>query len=180
MKRIISLCLILVFCFTLTACGDKGKKSELSVDVEYYANLGTMPECEYTLGGDIAEAESKLSTSVVDDQGEANYYSYESGNKTIMTDGTYCCCYETENAAAGITHIVKYGDSYGFTQGTISTVIRDAMAAAGFEAQERDARAGELFFIPGGTTLTVLQYDFKENTVLFVFQENALSASVIY
>ncbi len=180
MKRIVSVCLILVFCFSLAACGEKDKKGELSVDVEYFAKLGSMPECEYTLGGDVKEAEDKLSVSVVDDHGEANYYSYQSGDKTVMTDGTYCCCYETENSAAGITHIVKYGDSYGFAQGTVSTVIRDAMADAGFESQERDARAGELFFIPGGTTLTVLQYDFSENTVLFVFQENALSAAVIY
>ena len=180
MKKILSLCLVFCLFLTLAACGRNDKKGELSVDVEYYAKLGTMPECEYVLGGDVNETESALSTSVVDDHGEANYYSYESGNKTVMTDGTYCCCYETENVAAGITHIVKYGDSYGFKQGTVSTVIREAMADAGFDSEERDAREGELFFIPGGTTLTVLQYDIKENTVLFVFQENALSASVIY
>ena len=135
---------------------------------------------EYSLGDSIAETESALSTSNQDeDHGDYIFTNYEAGEHTVMSDGNICCCYETENKDKGITHIVQYGGVYGFNQGAVSTQIRDTLAAAGFEAQEREAKSGELFFIPGSAGLTVLQYDFEENTVLFVFQDHALSAGVV-
>ena len=54
------------------------------------------------------------------------------------------------------------------------------MSEMGFDATEREAKSGELFFLPASAGTTVLQYQIKENTVLFVFQEHALSATVIY
>lgn len=180
MKKILSLVLCIVFALSLTACSDKsGGGSEHSVDIEYYAKLGQISDLEYKLGDSVQDAKTVLSETL-DDHGESLYFDYTSGDYTVMSDGTVCCCYKTDDESAGVTHIVKYGDAYGFTVGAVSTQIRDTMSDMGYESQEREAKSDELFFLPASAGITVLEYQIKENTVLFVFQEHALSATVIY
>ena len=191
MKKILCLVFCIIFVLSLTACGGKeGKKNSHSIDVEYYANLGQINDVDYKLGDDVDETQKSLSAkyeSLQNGEGEfaeedeAFYYDFQSGEYTVMTDGNVSCAYATEDKDSGITHIVKYGDAYGFAIGTVSTKLRDTMSAEGFDATERSAKSGELFFLPGSANMdmTVLEYKFKENTVLFVFQENALSATVI-
>ena len=96
-----------------------------------------------------------------------------------MTDGAVCACYKTADESIGITHIVKYGDAYGFISGDVSVQIRDTMTSLGYEATEKDASKDTVFFMPVGADMTTLEYKIKENTVLFIFQEHALSATVI-
>ncbi len=191
MKRIVSIVLCIIFVLSLTACGGKeGKKNNHSIDVEYFAKLGQINEVDYKLGDDVDKTQKSLCAkyeSLQNGEGdfaeedEAFYYDFESGDYTVMTDGNISCAYATEDKGSGITHVVKFGDAYGFAIGTVSTKLRDTMSAEGFDATERDAKSGELFFLPGSANMdmTVLQYKFKENTVLFVFQEHALSATVI-
>lgn len=180
MKRFLSLILCLLFVLSLTACGKEGgKKASHSIDIEYYAKLGQINDLEYKLGDSVADTKNSLSKTT-DDHGESNYYDYPSGDYTVMTDGSVCVCYTTDDESAGVTHIVKYGDAYGFTIGTISTQIRDTMSDMGFDATERDATREDILFLPAGADMTVLEYKINENTVLFVFQEHALSATVIY
>ena len=181
MKKILSLILCMIFVFSFTACANNSHSDrDHSVDVEYYGKLGQINDVPYKLGDGIDETYDVISTATLDDEGEYLYYEYESGNYTVMTDGTVCCCYKTQDKSKGITHIVKYGDAYGFTVGTISTQVRDTMSEMGYDATEREAKSGELFFLPASTGVTVLEYQIKENTVLFVFQQNALGATVIY
>lgn len=180
MKRFLSVILCIIFALSLTACGDKsGGGSDHSVDIGYYAKLGQINDLEYRLGGDIEEAKAKLAETL-DDHDWSNYFDYQSGDYTIMTDGTISCCYKTEDASAGITHIVKCGDAYGFTLGTVSTQLRDTMSDMGFDATEREAKREEIFFLPAAADMTVLEYKFEETKVIFVFQEHALSATAIY
>lgn len=180
MKKLLSLVLCFVVALSLTACGgNSGSKSNHEIDVEYYANWGQISDLEIKLGDSIADAKAALSVRI-DDHGETMYFDYPSGDYTVMTDGASCCCYLTADEASGITHIVKYGDAYGFGLGSVSTQVRDTMSDMGFDATEREATESELFFLPSAGALTVLEYTFKTNTVLFVFQEHALSATVIY
>ena len=180
MKKFISLVLCLIFVFSFTACAEEEKASEQkhTVDIEYYAKLGQISDLEYKLG-DNTEDTKELLNKTTDDHGETNYFDYESGEYTIMTDGNVYCCYKTENEDAGITHIVKSGDAYGFTVGAVSTQVRDAMKTLGFDATERKAERSEIFFLPAGADMTVLEYKLGDTTVLFVFQQNALCATVI-
>ena len=180
MKRFLSIVLCFVFALSLTACKDKsGNKGEHSVDIEYYAKLGRIADVEYAIGDDVASAKDALSKTL-DEDGESMYFDYQSGEYTVMTDGEICYCYKTDNESDGITHIVKYGDAYGFKVGAISTTVVDTMKNLGFESELRKAKSGELFFLPSGADIAVLEYEIKENTVLFVFQEYALCATVIY
>lgn len=179
MKRFLNLILCIIFVFSLTACGDSNEnKSDHTVDIEYYVKLGQISDLGYKLGDDVKSTKTALS-SILDDHGESNYVEYTIGDYTVMTDGAVYCCYKTDDAEAGLTHIVKCGDAYGFTIGSVSTQIRDTMAEMGFETKERDAKDGELFFLPSSGTLTVLEYKIQNNTILFVFEEHSLSATVI-
>lgn len=191
MKKIFSLILCVVFILSLAACGQKGVGADGGIDVEYYANLGQIKDVDYKLGGDVDAAQKTLSEKYMsfangegnlDEENEAFYVDFESGDYTVMTDGNVLCCYVTDKKQEGITHIIKNGDAYGFELGTISTKLRDAMKKKGFNATERDADKSELFFLPGSANMnmSVLEYKFEENTVLFVFQDSALSATVIY
>ena len=180
MKRFLSVVLCFVFAFEFVGCKENTSgKNGHSVDVEYYANLGQISDVDYKLGDSVSSVKEVLEKNV-DEDGDTAYFDYESGEYTVMTDGTVCCCYKTDDSSAGITHIVKYGDAYGFSVGTVSTQVRDTMSEAGFDSEERDARPGELFFLPSGADTSVLEYDFDKATVLFIFQQNALSAAVIY
>lgn len=179
MKKFLCLILCITFVFSLTACEkSSGGKSDHSVDIEYYAKLGQINDLEYRLGDDVEATKTKLAETT-DDHGESNYFDYPSGDYTVMTDGTVFCCYKTDDASAGITHIVKSGDAYGFTIGTVSTQVRDALSDMGFDATEREATRQEIFFLPAAADMTVLEYSFDGTSVLFVFQEHALSATVI-
>ncbi|MDO4607586.1 MAG: hypothetical protein Q4B40_00155 [Clostridia bacterium] len=188
MKKLLSIVLCLVFVFSFTACGDKKSEGELDVDVEYYAKLGQIADVDYTLGGDVDDAKksleaddnAKAEAAAEGEHVHAGFSEYPAGKYTVMSDGSVACCYETDKKNNGITHIVKYGDAYGFYQGAISTQVRDTMSDLGFDATERDAEKGELFFLPGSVGLTVLEYKIKDTAVLFVFAEHALSATVIY
>lgn len=180
MKRFLSLILCIIFVLSLVACDkSSGGKNDHSIDVEYYAKLGQISDLNYKLDDSIENAKNKLSETT-DDHGESLYFDYTSGDYTVMTDGSVCCCYKTDDETSGITHIVKYGGAYGFNVGAVSTQVRDTMSEMGYDTEEREAKSGELFFLPAAANMTVLEYEIENNTVLFVFQEHALSATVIY
>lgn len=179
MKKFLCLVLCIVLALSFTACGKKASnKSSHSVDVQYFAKLGQINDLDYRLGGDVEESKAKLAETL-DDHEWSNYFDFESDDYTVMTDGTVFCCYKTENADAGITHIAKCGDAYGFSLGSISTQVRDTMSEMGFDATERNAKRSEIFFLPTASDMTVLEYEIKDCTILFVFQEHALCAAVI-
>ena len=179
MKKALSVILCVIFVLSLAACGNKGGVNNHSVDIEYYAKHGQINDIQFKLGADINEVKTVLGETV-DDHGESNYFDYETGDYTVMTDGEVACCYKTDLKESGITHIIKYGDVYGFAVGSVSTAVRDTMTDFGYESVERETKKGELFFLPASADMTVLEYKIKDNTVLFVFQQHALSAAVIY
>lgn len=181
MKKILCLILCMFFVFSLVSCKqESGSNPSHSIDIVYYAKLGQINELNYILGGNVQDARDLLNETT-DDHGEPNYFDFESGDYTVMTDGQICVCYKTDDEEGGITHIVKYGDAYGFTVGAVSTQIRDIMRDVfESEATERSSKDGELFFLPSGADMTVLEYkNIADTNILFVFQEHALSATVI-
>ncbi len=183
MKKCLILILSIVFVFCFAACSDnKTRTNQDFTDVKYYADLGQINGVDCKLGESADSAKQKLDAA---DQASADaeeqfVYDYQAGGYTVLTNGTVCCCYKTDGDDSKITHIVKFGDAYGFKQGAVSIEVRDTMNQAGYTARERDAQSGELFFLPSGGSYTVLQYDFDKNSVLFVFEENALCATVVY
>ncbi len=179
MKKLICLMLALLFVLSLAACGKKDdKKSSHSVDIEYHAELGQIAEIGYKLGDDVDSTKTAMQT-LIDDHGEPLYTEIQSNDYTVMMAGSVFCCYKTDDKKAGLTHIITQEDAYGFTADSVPTQIRDTLKEMGYTAEIRDAKGGEIFFLPGGG-FSVLEYEIKDNKILFVFAENDLCATVIH
>lgn len=177
MKKILALVLCVVFVFSFAACKEKSNDENAlySVDIERYVNSGRIDTLEYKLGSDVDEVKDKLSESV-GEEGESNFFEIETNKYTVMSAGEIYCCYITDESDKGLTHIATCEGAYGFKKGDLTIQVSQAMESLGYKATERNAVQGELFFLPGvGTNATVLEYNFEENTLLFVFQESALS-----
>lgn len=193
MKRILVLLLCFSLLFTLAGCGKEDTASAPEgLDVEYYANLGQMPECEYKLGDDVDNALAEMkaledSEHSEEDEDEAGH-SHEGFFVTEMEDedysslqtGTFSYYYKTDAKDKGFTHIVSFDKAYGFEYGTVSIEIKDALSARGLETAERDITSDEAFFMPGAYGCTALEYNFENTTVMFIFQDNLLCATALF
>ena len=185
MKRVLPIILSLVLMFTFVSCKtDKNTADLQGVDVEYYANLGKIPECEYTLGSSAEDLIENLkqkqnnaeNSENPDEEGDGYYQEMKSGDYNMIMTASFSYFYKKD----GITHIVSYDKSYGYDIGTISIEIKKEMSARGFETAERDLTDDEKPFILGSSDCSCLEYRFKDNTVLFVFQDNSLCATVLH
>lgn len=181
MKKLICLMLTAVFIFSLAACKKDNTESDSnSVDLEYYAKLGRIPECDYTIGESVEKVKSELSALNEKYQGENEFmYSVEEGNKTVeINNGTFLYYYTKENEANGISYIVCLGKAYGFEPGTVSIEVTDALSE--YKYTEETANDDNAFFLFDYTNCSVFKYEFENYAVSFVFQDNALCATAIY
>ncbi len=178
MKKLLSVLLIFGLMLCLTACGEEKKiKNENTVDLEYYAHLGQIPECEYALGDDVEKAKSELNAAA-DADPEKTYYLQEGKRNVLIDSGTQNYYYIKEKAADGISYIVSYETAYGFEIGAIDIEIKDAIADT--EYKEEKLSEDNAFFLVGASEGSVIRCEFEKNTILFVFQDNALCATAIY
>lgn len=179
MKKIISLLLVLVFMFSLTACGEKKEKNEGEIDLEYYANLGEMPECEYKLGADADEVHDALYDYAQNaDSEELMFNEYEKDGVSGVEDGIFSYFYEDDKKSDGIAYIVSYNKAYNFDLGEVILNIKEKVG--NLECSEEELNEENAFFLYGIPEGTALKYEFKENTIMFFFQENELFATAIY
>ena len=63
---------------------------------------------------------------------------------------------------------------------TIVIPPEDVEVIDGFEYKEENADDSNSFFLLGEQDATVLKYSFEENSVLFVFSDNSLTAVAVY
>ena len=78
----------------------------------------------------------------------------------------------------GVSFIVSLDKAYGFETGTPLLEVKNSLA--GFEYKEENADDSNSFFLLGEQDATVLKYSFEENSVLFVFSDNSLTAVAVY
>ena len=189
MKRIIGILLTVCMLFSFAACGKEKKEQKTSViDLKYYSKLGQIPESEYALGQEIdpmiAAFDEKMKASEeLGAQGQEHedlfYYSAtEFVDYTSINTGSFEYCYKNDKKDGGVSCIISYGDSYKFKIGTLNIQIKQALTE--FDVQEYDTDSNNLFFFPGAESLSCLKYTFEKNDIVFVFVDNALTATVIY
>ena len=183
MKKTLAFLMVFVLLFSFAGCkGKKDKETEerYKIDVEYYAKLGQFPECDYSLGTDVETLKKELSQKNEKDPDNVYYDVIEGEKRTaVMTNG-FNFYYDPKEANKGINCIAALNGAYGFEQGTVSIEIKKALSSLGFESAERDLLSEEIFFMPNVGECTCLEYEFGNNAVKFVFNENALCAAVIY
>lgn len=181
MKKILSLSLALVLMFTFVGCGkDRGnQKKENDIDIEYYAKLGQIPEVKYTLGTDVETVKSELSAlSESETDGEMVFSILEGNDNILIDNGTYSYYYKKATPEKGIGCIVDYDTAYGFGLGAVIIEVKDALSD--YEYTEEALNKENAFFMFGAETGTVIECKFEENTLAFVFVDNALCATALY
>lgn len=182
MKKILSIILSAVMLLSFAACknNDNSSKSN-TVDLEYYAGLGQLPECNYKLGDSIETLKSELSAAndQAAESGEDYVYSVTEGEKTVRIDnGSFVYYYAKSKERDGISYIISLDTAYGFESGTSVLEIKEALPE--LEPAEEDANSDNVFFIYGLSNGTVFKYTFENRVVMFVFSDNMLCATAIY
>ena len=179
MKATVSLVLTFLLVISLCACGENKKDNAPKVDLQYYASVGEIPESPYHLGDDPKTVQKELSAAEEEEESESSArFSVTEGKNTVRIDnGEFVFCYEIKKEEKGISYIADLADAYGFEQGTIISEIKKALDP--YPYTEREAKEDELFVLFGQTQRTILEYRFDQRTVLFVFEDNALTATIL-
>ena len=194
MKKTICIVLSVLFCFSMVACGKKEKKKAPAIDLQYYTSNGVIPEISCKLGVDINTLKQQLSESAkpetddtvenIDEDGSENSETIPSfqeteGEETVWIDnGKWFFCYEKDNVDKGIIYIADLSTAFGLEPGTVISEVKEKLDP--LSLKERDAKEGE-FYVPfGEAERTVLEYQNSGRTVLFVFEDNALVATILY
>ena len=182
MKRVLSLFLILVIAVLLTGCKKENKTSEHSIDVEYYAKLGKIPEIELSLHTSEKEVTDYYGDGRTIDAGDHDHYvelTRTEGELAVRLDaGNTIYYYEKANVKNGISVIVSFDTAYDFEVGI--SMPDDIKAAIAAEGTLTDATEDQLYFLPfveGGAK--VLSYTFDDNRLDFFFINDFLSATVL-
>lgn len=182
MKKTACLILSLMMIFSFAACGkEKEKEKTDSVDLEYFASLGQMPECDYKLGQDIDELENELSQKEESalSADEEYVFSVTEGEKSVRIDnGAFSYFYEKDKKEDGISYIAAFDTAYGFKIGDSLLDVKDSLAE--YEYTEEPADGDNAFFLMGIENGTVLKYTFDNAAVIFVFQDSELFAAALY
>lgn len=194
MKKAVCVFLAVLFCVSLTACGKKEKAKTPEIDLQYYAINGMIPEIPCKLGASVDALKQKL-TELAADQKDALTETDEDsaendgektpafqeteGEKTVWIDnGEWFFCYEKENVDKGILYIANLSTAFGIEPGSIISEVKAKLDP--LSVKERDAKEGEFYVPYGDAERTVLEYQSSGRTILFVFEENALVATILY
>ncbi|MBE6787420.1 MAG: hypothetical protein E7537_03625 [Ruminococcaceae bacterium] len=193
MKKLISLFLSLVLAVSFTACSNKNGKRENSIDLEYFANLGQMPEAKYSLGENPQTIIDELSKEMKKQDAEHGedpnhshghdesmfFFEVTEGEKNVLLDnGNICYYYNKANKDKGVSCIVNYDTAYEFPIGTVILELKNSLSNVKFT--EEPINEQNAFFASYVLDGTVLKAEFEKSTVVFVFQENELFATAIY
>jgi len=193
MRKFLSLILCAALSVCFVACGGNDNKNKNTIDLEYYAKLGQMPEAEYCLGEnpntvikglegimdqEIAEHEDDPTHSHGHDEQEF-YFEIVQGEKNVLLDnGNICYYYNKANESKGISYIVNYDTAFGFEIGTVVLEVQNAFPDIKFT--EEPLTEENAFFASYVLNGTVLKAELEGATVVFVFQENELYATAMY
>ena len=178
MKRLICLFLSFLFIFSFSGCKkDKNESSDGSIDLEYYAKVGQMPETKYALGEDIETVNKELK-EIYDTVEESVYNVSEKEDYVKIDSGTFQYYYKKAKQSEGISYIVSFDSGFEFALGTVSIEIKNALKK--YEYKEEELNENNSFFVLGSPEGSILKYEFKDNTVAFVIVDDALYATAIY
>lgn len=180
MKRILALLLSVLLIFGLCACKEREAKKSDGVDIEYYANLGQIPESDFMLGDTGETIKNHLQKKAQESEDGHAYFDEQQGEKNVLlTDGTYEYYYKKSAPEKGIAYLVSYTDAYGFKLGDVILEVKEALED--YNVEELSANEENAFFYLGDTSnSSLLKVAFQKNTVMFLFEDNALAATVIY
>ena len=181
MKRSIALVLVLMLMFGLCGCKDGKKSSGNGIDIEYYAKLGQIPENDITLGTSPEDLKTALDKRAAEAEKKDEDYGYneiEGDQNVLIEEGPYDYYYKKTDAKAGIGYIVSYVDAFGFEVGDIISEVEKNLSD--YEITKENANEINAFFYFGDySKAQIISIKFDKNSVMFLFEDNALCATAI-
>ena len=182
MKRIFSIILVAILMFSLCGCKDGKKKGENGVDIEYYVNLGQIPENEITLGTSRDKLISVLNKRGEEAEKQGEHYGYneiEGENNVLIEEGPYDYYYKKADSDKKVAYIVSYLDAFDFKLGDVIIEVKEALKE--YDVNQENANENNAFFYFGDySKAQVLKITFEKNSVLFLFEGSALCATAVY
>ncbi len=181
MKKIIALTLAVLLVLCVVGCGKKDDTENGASAVEEYASSGRLTDCEFALGdkySDVLSAVEKAAEESEEEEHEHPEYStYEDENYKIIDSAEYKYYFGIDDDI--LVHIAAFEDAYGFNHGSVISTVKDALANSGYKAETEALSDEEAFFLYGSGNRQKLEYKFGDNTVMFIFEESALCATVL-
>ncbi len=184
MKKVLALVLSCLFLFCLTGCKDTETKKNSSggVDIEYYAKLGQIPENDITLGTKpqkVKEIIENRENESEDGHEHSGFNEIEGTNNVLIEEASYDYYYKKADPEKGVVYIVSYTESFGFKTGDIISEVETALNS--YDVKKEKANEQNAFFHLGSySNAQILKIAFEKNSVLFLFENNALCATAIY
>lgn len=192
MKKFLAFILVILVIFTFVSCKKK-ETNTATIDVEYYANLGKMPEIEFSLGDDVETVKKGLEKNYDEylesekdnenhnhdhDSTAVTFNEIEGKNNVLLNNGTTYYYYVKAKADDGIAYIVHREKSFGFELGTSIVDVKKALGDT--KHNESEVTDENAFFATGLTNGTLLEIVNGDVVTMFVFHENELYATAMY
>lgn len=173
MKKAVLILLSLLTVFVFAGCGSDKKDG---VDIEYYANLGQIPEASYALDFNAKTAVKDLEAKQESDE-DFYFDNFEDGDKgtVIASDTKYFYSVKTNK----INRVVTFSTAYGYKTGTVSIEIKKALKEKDLKLKERSLTGDESALLSASSDTDAIEVDFEKATVLFAFENNSLFATVL-
>lgn len=170
MRKISIFFLCLLFVFISVGCKEKDNKSSHSVDIKYFADMGAIPECDYKIGDNLPDDNTIEESGMVilNDQSPA-----------FIMNGAFYLYYDRKDDKPKFQKIAAFDTAFGFENGSITIEISDVLDEQNIEYTEREPDKDELFFLPKGDGRTVIECTSLKHNLIFVFEENALCATLL-
>ncbi len=174
-----TLCFLVVFALLLSFCACKNDKKSATdedvVDLEYYINLGQMPESKFPLSANADE----VINSAGEDEGE-KVEPYQTGKRTAINIDQMRYYFDTDKKAEGINYIVSFDGGYGFKQGEPKSELQKTLSKRDLNAKPEVLSQEETFFFVVSGEFEGIKYSFGENTACFIFDNDQLCAVALY
>lgn len=180
MKKIISLLLITILFASLCAC-KTNENTGTSADISENISKGIIPECKYKLGQDAEKLAKVLEQEDKEAYERDEDYVFsltEEEDYVVINNGNYIYYYEKSKKDNGVSYIVSLNKAYGFEIGTSILDIEAALSGTKYIKEESTEK--DVFFLLGYSGGTVIEATVDGNTLLFVFENNMLTATALF
>ncbi|MCQ2450672.1 MAG: hypothetical protein MJ080_01675 [Clostridia bacterium] len=184
MKRIICLILVAVTVFAVAGCGKKEKtekrptqKTDASaVNIDKYVKSGTMPETDYSLG----DSFDVIKTAFVDSDETGVAQVIDGEEYTTVVTENINFVFNKDDKDAGVRYIVNFSKAFGFENAIDPNTVSEVMKSKNHEASLKDLDESLTKLVPGSSECECLEYSISGKKLVFVFQDNLLTATILY
>lgn len=191
MKKVTALLICLILSLSFCGCKEKKESKVEGADIEYYANVGQIPESEIRLSNDPDKVLSKLRENQnssgleshdSDEEGEqAEIPVIETGDYSEIAGENFQYYYKTADKNSGITAITATAAAFGYEPDTVIIEIEADLDSKKIKYETKSGNFSDYYFFSfSADPCEFLICEFDKNTVVFAFTQSKLCAAAVY